>query len=110
MCNIIIMVCSARSVSGQHQKLYTVRLLGFITGIIKSICVKEMTLLLFSFRHTSLLTVHTDLHGRTASGCLCRSRPLQWSFHGFLDVRNRVKETPLQVGFHFWEQIVISRC
>ena len=44
----------------------------------KSICVKEMTLLLFSFRHTSLLTVHTDLHGHTASGCLCRSRPLQW--------------------------------
>ena len=78
MCNIIIMVCSARSVSGQHQKLYTVRLLGFITGIIKSICVKEMTLLLFSFRHTSLLTVHTDLHGRTASGYLCKSRPLQW--------------------------------
>jgi len=33
---------------------------------------------LFSFRHTSLLTVHTDLHGRTASGCLCKSRPLQW--------------------------------
>jgi len=37
-----------------------------------------MTLLLFSFRHTSLLTVHKDLHGHTASGCLCRSRPLQW--------------------------------
>ena len=44
----------------------------------KSICVKEMILLLFSFRHTSLLTVHTELHGRTASGCLCRSRPLKW--------------------------------
>jgi hypothetical protein len=29
--------------------------------------VKEMTLLLFSFQHTSLLTVHTDLHGHTAS-------------------------------------------
>ena len=57
---------------------YTVRLLSFRTGITKSICVKEMTLLLFSFRHTSLLTVHTDLHGHTASGCLCRSRPLQW--------------------------------
>ena len=57
---------------------YTVRLLSFRTGIIKSICVKEMTLLLFSFRHTSLLTVHTDFHGHTASGCLCRSRPLQW--------------------------------
>ena len=37
-----------------------------------------MTLLLFSLGHTSLLTVHTDLHGHTASGCLCRSRPLQW--------------------------------
>jgi len=55
-----------------------VRLLSFRTGIIKNICVKEMTLLLFSFRHTSLLTVHTDLHGHTASGCLYRSRPLQW--------------------------------
>ena len=54
------------------------RLLSFRTGIIKSICVKEMTLLLFSFRHTSLLTVHTALHGHTASACLCRSRPLQW--------------------------------
>jgi len=40
--------------------------------------VNEITLLLFSFRHTSLLTAHTDLHVRTASGCLCRSRPLQW--------------------------------
>ena len=39
---------------------------------------KEITLLLFSFRHTSLRTVQTDLHGHTASGCLCRSRPLQW--------------------------------
>jgi len=36
-----------------------------------------MTLLLFSFSHTSLLTVHTDLHGHTNSGCLCGSRPLQ---------------------------------
>jgi len=54
------------------------RLLSFRTGIIKRICLKEMTLLLFSFRHTSLLTVHTDLHGHTASGCLCRSHPLQW--------------------------------
>ena len=92
---------------------YRVRLLSFRTGIIKSICVKEMTLLFFSFRHTSLPTVHTDLHGHTASGCLCRSRPLQWCLctcHGFLDVRNRVKETPLQVGFHFWEQQLSSRC
>jgi len=56
----------------------TVRLLSFRTGIIQSICVKEITFLLFSFRHTSPLTVHTDLHGHTASGCLCRSRPLQW--------------------------------
>jgi len=47
-------------------------------GIIKSICMKEMTLLFLSFRHTSLLTVHTDLHGHTASGSLCRSHPLQW--------------------------------
>ena len=58
-------------------RVYTVHLLSFRTGIIKSICVKEMTLL-FRFRHTSLPTVHTDLHGHTASGCLCRSRPLQW--------------------------------
>ena len=58
--------------------VYTVRLLSFRTGIIKSICVKEITLWLFSFRHTSLLAVHRDLHGHTASGCLCRSRPLQW--------------------------------
>ena len=54
------------------------RLLSFRTGIIKSICVKEMTLLLFSFRHRSLVTVHTDLHGHTDSGCLCGSRSLQW--------------------------------
>ena len=53
-------------------------LLSFRTGIIKSICLKEMTLLLFSFRHTPLLTVHTDLHGHTSSRCLCRSRPFQW--------------------------------
>ena len=58
--------------------MYTVRLLSFRTGIIASICVKEMELLLFSFRHTSLLTAHTDLHGHTVFGCLCRSRPLQW--------------------------------
>ena len=57
---------------------YTVRLLSFRTGIIKSIWVKEMTLLLFSFRHRSIVTVHTDLHDHTASGCLCRSLPLQW--------------------------------
>ena len=57
---------------------YTERLLSFRTGTIKSICLKEMTLLLFSFRHTSLLTVHPDLHDHTASGCLCRIRPLQW--------------------------------
>ena len=91
----------------------TVRLLSFRTGIIKSVCVKEITLLLYSFRHTSLLTVHTDLHGHTASGCLCRNRPLQWCLmylSRLLDVRNRVKVTPLQVGFDFWEQKVISRC
>jgi len=57
---------------------YTVRLLRFRTGIIKSICLKEMILLLFSFRHISLLTIHTDLHGHKASRCLCRSRPFQW--------------------------------
>jgi hypothetical protein len=38
---------------------------------------KEMTLLFFSFQHTSLLTVIKDLHGHTASGSLC-SCPLQW--------------------------------
>ena len=54
------------------------RLLSFRTGILKSICVKEMTLLLFSFQHSSLLTLHTDLHGHTAYVCICRSRPLQW--------------------------------
>ena len=53
------------------------RLLSFNTGIIKSICLKETTLSLFSFQHRSLVTVHTDFHGHTASGCLCRSRPLQ---------------------------------
>jgi hypothetical protein len=37
-----------------------------------------MTFLFFCFRHTCPLTVHTDLHGHTASRCLCRSRPLQW--------------------------------
>ena len=58
--------------------VYIVRLLSFRTCIIKSICLKEMTLLFFGFRHTSLLTVHTDLHGHTVSGCRCRSRPLQW--------------------------------
>ena len=58
--------------------LYTVRLLSFRTGIIKSICVKEMTLLLISFRHRYLVNVHTVLYGHTASGCLCRSRPLHW--------------------------------
>jgi len=61
-----------------QTSLYTVRLLSFRTGIIKIICVKEMTLLYFSFRHTSFLTVHTDWHVYTASECLCRSRPLQW--------------------------------
>jgi len=57
---------------------HTVRLLSFMTDIIKCIHVKEMTLLLLSFRQRSLLTVHTYLHGDTASGCPCRSRPLQW--------------------------------
>ena len=57
--------------------IYTVYLLSFRTGIIKSICMKEMTFL-YSFRHTSLLSLHTDLHVHAASGCLCRSRPLQW--------------------------------
>ena len=60
------------------EDTYTVRLLSFRTGIIKSICVKEIPRLLFSFRHRSSVTVHTDLHGHTASGCLCRSRLLQW--------------------------------
>ena len=39
---------------------------------------KEMALLLFNFRHISLLIVRTDLHSHIASGCLCRSHPLQW--------------------------------
>src|SRR5215469_15239627 len=60
------------------EETYTLHLVSFRTGIIKSIYVKEMTLLSFSFRHTSLLIVHTDLYSHTASGCLCRSRPLQW--------------------------------
>jgi len=60
------------------DQIYTVCLLNSMTGIIKSICVKEMIFLLFSFRHRSLVTVHTDLHGHTASGCLCRSCSLQW--------------------------------
>jgi len=59
-------------------RIYIVRLLSFRTGIIKSICMKEMTFLLFSFRHRSCETVHTNLHGHTASGCFCRSRPFQW--------------------------------
>ena len=66
------------SIFNGGKKVYTVCLLSFRTGIIKSICVKEMILLLFSFRRTSLPTVHTDLHVHTASGCLCRSCPLQW--------------------------------
>ena len=70
------MACPCLSVP--VYRVYTVLLLSFRTGIVKSICVKEMPLLLFSLRHTSLLTVHTDLHGHTAYGCLCRSRPLQW--------------------------------
>ena len=56
----------------------TVCLLSFRTGIIKSICMKEITLLLFNFQHRSLVTAHTDLQGHTASGCLCISRLLQW--------------------------------
>jgi len=52
---------------------------------------------MFSFQHASLLTVHTDSHGHAfVEVDLCNS-----TCHGFLDVRNRVKETPLQVGFHF---------
>jgi len=71
-------ICSLWYRDDTRVCIYTVRLLSFRTGIIKSICMKEMTLSLFSFRHTSLLTVHTDLYGHTASGCLCGSRPLQW--------------------------------
>jgi len=62
-CNVAIAILLTSSV----YLVYTVRLLSFRTGI-KSICVKKMTLTLFSFRHTSLLTVHTDLHVPTASG------------------------------------------
>ena len=69
---------------------YTVWILSFRPGIIKSICMKGMTLLLCSFRHTSLLTVQTDLNGHTASGCLCRCRPLQW----FLMYLSRLSRCP----------------
>jgi len=85
--------------------LFTVRLLSFRTGIIKSICVKEMTLLLFSFQHTSLLTVHTHLHGHRASGCLCRSRPLQWCLNvlvtAFWMSEIKSKRHPLKWDFTF---------
>ena len=67
-----------RCTTEEQVRTYTVCLLSFMTGIKKSICVKEMTLSLFRFRHRSLVNVHTDLHGHTASGFLCRSRPLQW--------------------------------
>jgi len=56
-----------------------------------------MTLLLFSFRHTSLLTVHTDMHGHTASGCLCRNRPLQWCLMYKLGFQLTVRTQPLYV-------------
>ena len=55
MCDKFMMVNIAQN---NTHAYYTVRLLSFRTGIIKSICMKEMTVLLFSFRHTSLLTVH----------------------------------------------------
>ena len=84
---------------------YTVSLLSFRTGIIKSICLKEMPLLLFSFRHTSLLTVHTDLHGHTASGCLCRSSPLQWCLNvlvsAFWMSKIESKRRPFKWDFSF---------
>ena len=92
---------------------YTVRLLSFRTGIMKSICLKETTLLLFSFRHTSLLTVHTDLHGRTASGWLCRSRPLQWCLMCLSRLsgcpNSSQRDAPSSV-ISFWEQKVTSSC
>ena len=68
-----VLGCCATEV---QVRVYTVRLISFMTGIIKCICVKEITLLLFSFRHRSLVNIHTDLHEHTASGCLCRSRHL----------------------------------
>ena len=54
------------------------RLLSFKTGIIKKYLRERNDTFLFSFRHTSFLTVHKNFHGHAASGCLCRSRLLQW--------------------------------
>jgi len=65
------------------------------------------TLLLFSFRHRSLLTVHTDLHGRTASGCLQKS-----SFEMVFNVlviavwmsETESKRRPFKWDFTFWNK------
>jgi len=74
---------------------------------------KEMTLLSFSFRHRSLVTVHTDLHSHTASGCLCRSRPLQWCLMYLSRLSGCPKSSQRGApssGILLWEQKVISRC
>ena len=92
-----------------NRRTWTVRLLSFMTGIIKSICLKEMTLLLLCFPLESLVTVHTNLHGHTASACLFRNRPFSMVFNVVVTA-SWMSEAPLQVGFHFWEQNVISRC
>ena len=80
---VCVCVCMPAHV-WEEGVIYTVHLLNFRTGIIKTICVKEMTPLLFSFWRRSILTVHTDLHSLTASGCLCRSRPLQWCLNSYM--------------------------
>ena len=98
--------------NGLPLNTYTVRLLSFRTGIIKSIYVKVMTLL-FCFRHTSLLNVHTDLHGHTASGCLCRSRPLQWCLMYLSRLSGCPKSSQRDApssGISLLGKKVISRC
>jgi hypothetical protein len=51
------------------------------------------------FTVIQLLDAFVEVVFRNGVQCTC---------HGFLDVRNRVKETPLQVEFHFSELIVIG--
>ena len=71
---------------------YTMRLLSFRTDIVKSICVKEMTLLLFSFRHTVLLTVHTDHnHYRVVGpGVVMQKEPVTRFTHARYNTSNSV--------------------
>jgi hypothetical protein len=72
-----------------------------------------MTLLLFSFRQTSLLTVHTDLHGHTASRCICRSRPLPWCLMYLSRLSGCPKSSQRDApssGISLFGTKVISRC